>query len=205
MENENRNLHGVLEQQQQRIDDLTGERVRLHQQVRMLEAKLEKVQSTEEVVEEAKADISEQVRRALDRFKGDSDIEVEQTGSGYRLVLRESVLFKTGLANLTPEGRGALVRVAAALRQGGARISVEGHTDDVPVKRAETKRRFPRGNIELSVSRALSVWGYLVGAGKLDRARVSVAGFGPHRPRVPNTSETNRWKNRRVEILVEDR
>jgi len=205
LENENRNLHGVLAQQQQRIDDLTAERVRLHQRVRTLEAKLEKVESTEEAVEEAKAEISEQVRRILERFRGDSDIEVEQTGDGYRLVLRESVLFKTGAADLTPEGEGALGRVADALRQGSTRIAVEGHTDDVPVKRPETRKKYPRGNIELSVDRALSVWEYLVGDGNIDRERLSVAGYGPHRPRVPNSSETNRWKNRRVEILVEER
>ena len=67
---------------------------------------------------------------------------------------------------------------------------------------SETLKSFPRGNIELSVERALVVWDYLIGEGKIDQGRLSVIGFGATRPRVPNTSELARYKNRRVEIRV---
>ena len=205
IENENKNLHGIVEQQQLRIDELTADRVSLDRRVKELEAQLSKVESTEKIVEKAKEEISEQVRQVMERFRGDSDIEVEQTSTGYRFVLREAVLFPTGAADLTAEGKRALQRVADALKGSNDRISIEGHTDDVPVKKPETLKKFPRGNLDLSLGRALAVWDYLVGEANVARSRVSVCGHGPNRPRVRNDSETNRWRNRRVEILVEGR
>lgn len=204
LENENRNLEGVVEQQQQRIDDLTAEKVDLDRRVKELEARVGKLKRTEDVVEEAKDEISEHVRQVLAKFRGDTDIEVERAEGGYRFVLREAVLFETASADLTQEGRRALQRVADALSGGNEKISIEGHTDDVPVAKEETLKKFPRGNMDLAAQRALSVWEFLVTQGRVARSRASIAGFGEHRPRVPNTSESNRWRNRRVEILVQE-
>lgn len=203
LKNKNENLQGSLESMQRRIDELTADRVALDRRVKELEAQLAKVESTEKIVKEAKEEISEHVRQVMERFRGDSDIEVEQTPTGYRFVLREAVLFPTGSASLTDEGKRALQRVADALKGSNDRISIEGHTDDVPVKKPETLKKFPRGNLDLSLGRALAVWDYLVGEAKVDRSRISVCGHGANRPRVRNDSETNRWRNRRVEILVE--
>jgi len=198
-------LQGTIEQQAQRIDQLTSDRIALDRRVKELEAKLAKFESTEAIVEEAKGDMSEAVRRVLERFKGDDDIEVIRTAEGYRFVLREAVLFGSASIELSEEGKRALGRVADALKGGNQRISVEGHTDDVPVKKEETRKRFPRGNIELAVGRAFAVYDYLVGDGGIEESRVAVAGFGPYQPVVPNTSEMNRWRNRRVEIRVQER
>jgi chemotaxis protein MotB len=203
--NDNKHLHGTVQAQQERIDELTEDRVELDRRVKELEAKLSKVASTEQVVEEAKGEMSESVRRVLERFKGDDEIEVIRTADGYRFVLRESVLFGTGSTDLTEEGKRALGRVCDALRGGNTRISVEGHTDDVPVAKEETRKRFPRGNIELSVGRAFAVYDYVIKDGGVEEDRVAVAGFGPYRPVVPNTSDLNRFRNRRVEIRVEER
>jgi len=197
-------LQGTIEQQAQKIDQLTADRIALDRRVKELEAKLAKFASTEQIVQEAKGDMSEAVRRVLERFKGDDEIEVIQTADGYRFVLREAVLFGSASADLSEEGKRALGRVADALRGGNQRISVEGHTDNVPVKKAETLERFPRGNIELSVGRAFAVYDYLISEGRIEEARVAVAGFGPHRPVGPNNTEMGRWANRRVEIRVEE-
>ncbi|MHC4549134.1 MAG: OmpA/MotB family protein [Planctomycetota bacterium] len=204
LENQNKHLHGVVERQENQIDKLTADRTDLDRRVQELEAKLTKMESTEKVVEEAKDEISEHVRQMVERFRGDRDIEVVPTSGGYRVVLREAVLFATAKTDLTAEGRRALQRVADALKGGNERILVEGHTDDVPVAKEETKQKYPRGNIDLSVARAFAVWDYLVKEAGLGEGRVSVAGHGPNRPRAPNTSELNRHRNRRVEILVEE-
>jgi chemotaxis protein MotB len=203
--NEDKALRGVVESQQLRIDKLTADRVALDRKVKELEAKLSKVASTEKIVEEAKGEMSESVRRVLEQFKGDDQIKVIRDDAGYRFVLTEAVLFGTGSTDLTDEGKGALGRVAEALQGGNQRISIEGHTDDVPVKKEETRKRFPRGNIELSVARAFSVYDYLIKEGGVEEDRVAVVGLGPHRPAVPNTSDMNRFRNRRVEIRVEER
>jgi len=205
LENQNKNLHEALVNQQAKLDQLSADRVALDRRVKELEAKLAKMQSTEQVVEQAKEEISEHVRQVLARFEGDDKIEVVRTPTGYRFVVREAVLFGSASTTLTDEGKRTLGRIAETLREGNERISIEGHTDDVPVKKPESLKLYPRGNIELSVARAFAVYDYLVKDANVPASRVAVVGYGPYRPAVPNTSEANRWLNRRVEILVEER
>lgn len=202
---ENRNLRGTNEQMQEKIDELSQDRDALDRRVKELEAKLAKAGNAQAAVEQAKGEMSESVRRVLERFKGDNEIEVVQDTGGYKFVLRESVLFATGSSNLSEDGKRALGRVAEALQGGNQRISIEGHTDNVPVTKEETRKRYPRGNIELSVGRAFAVYDYMIGDGKINANRISVVGFGEYRPVAPNTSDLNRWRNRRVEIRIEDR
>jgi chemotaxis protein MotB len=205
-EAELKNQAGTIEEQQVKIDQLTQDRDALERRNKEIEAKLAKVGTAQQVVEQAKGEMSESVRRVLERFKGDNEIEVvRDTDGGYRFVLRESVLFATGSSDLSDEGRRALGRVAEALKGGNQRISVEGHTDNVPVTKEETRKKYPRGNIELSVGRAFAVYDYLLKDGGIDASRLSVAGFGSTRPVKPNTSDIYKWQNRRVEIRVEER
>ncbi len=86
--------------------------------------------------------------------------------------------------------RGALADIEG-------RISVEGHTDNIPIASA----RFI-SNWELSASRALTVTHELVKGEKLDGTRFMVVGHADTRPFKPNTSAENRAYNRRVEIII---
>jgi len=192
----------VIASLEARIDEMTAQNADLQMRVRMLEAQVEKGHSADAAVEEAKARFSEHVREILQQFRGDREIRVEETSGGYKFVVMESVLFASGSASLTPAGKQVIGRVAASLKNGTSRISVEGHTDNVPVEKEETKKLFPRGNIELSVARALAVWETLSKEGGVAESRLSVVGFGPHMPQAPNDTDLNRWKNRRVEIRV---
>jgi len=74
---------------------------------------------------------------------------------------------------------------------------VEGNTDNVPISTPQ----YPT-NWELSTARAIGVARYLVEKDGLDPTRVSVAGYGEFRPRVPNTTDENRQQNRRVDIVL---
>ncbi|MFQ5843725.1 MAG: OmpA family protein [Planctomycetota bacterium] len=196
------NQDGTISQLKDRNRQLTERRAEAERRVAELEARLEKTETAEEVVEKATAELEEHVRVLIERFQGDKDVTVEPAPGGYRFVLREQVLFPVGSAELTADGKQALMRVADAVRHGGGHLSIEGHTDDRPVVKPETLKKFPRGNIELSVERSLSVWEYLVKEGKLLQSRLSVSGFGSSRPRAPNNSELGRYRNRRVEIRV---
>jgi chemotaxis protein MotB len=202
---ENRNLQDVNDAQKERINQLTAESDALDRRVKELEAKVAKTGNTQQAVEQAKGEMSESVRRVMERFKGDNQIEVVRDGSGYRFILRESVLFGSGSSSLSDDGKRALGRVGDALRGGNTRISVEGHTDNVPIAKDETRKRYPRGNIELSVDRAFAVYDWLIKDGGVEESRVAVVGFGEYRPVAPNTNDMNKWRNRRVEIRVEER
>ncbi len=72
------------------------------------------------------------------------------------------------------------------------KISIEGHTDNVGD---------PAYNLKLSKDRASSVADYLVKNG-IDKKRINSTGFGEKNPKVPNNSDENRAKNRRVEMKI---
>ncbi len=77
-------------------------------------------------------------------------------------------------------------------RRPEARLSIEGHTDDIG---DDTY------NLALSERRAAAVKVYLVHKG-VDAGRVEARGFGETRPVVPNADDTSRRRNRRVELVV---
>ncbi len=115
--------------------------------------------------------------------------------------LQEEILFDSGSAVVKPEGQQLLTEIAAVLQEIGDRGTlVEGHTDDVPI-RGVLAQRFPT-NWELSAARALSVVRFLQEVGGVDPVRLSAAGYGEHRPAVPNDSVENRARNRRIELKL---
>jgi len=114
-----------------------------------------------------------------------------------RLILTfpERIVFDPGRAQLKPSLQPILDKVASfALGHPDLLVEVQGHTDDRPIN----TQRYP-SNWELSVDRATQVVKALIGLG-LDPAQVSVKGFGEYRTLNPNDSDSNRGKNRRVEI-----
>ena len=136
----------------------------------------------------------------VDRLKtmidgGQLTVSIEQG----RIVINlpNNVLFKSGSANLNPEGEAALTQIASVLSQfSDRRFQIEGHTDNKPIKSA----RFP-SNWELSTSRALTVV-HLLADMDVVPENISAAGFGEFRPRADNQTEEGRQLNRRIEIIM---
>ena len=134
----------------------------------------------------------------------DSISKVDLGGGAYVYMVPDAVLFASGSAQVGADGRKALINtVAADINHGGhGRIWVRGHTDSVPVAKPATLKKYPHGNLQLSVARAIEVAAILTDAGKVSKDDVVVAGFGPSEPLVANDSPDNRRLNRRVEIFV---
>jgi len=126
---------------------------------------------------------------------GQLTVSIEQG----RIVINlpNNVLFKSGSANLNPEGEEALTQIGSVLSQfSDRRFQIEGHTDNKPIKSAQ----FP-SNWELSTSRALTVVHLLTDI-DVDPENISAAGFGEFRPRADNETEEGRQLNRRIEIIM---
>jgi len=87
--------------------------------------------------------------------------------------------------------------IAPVLRGLPNDISVEGHTDNVPI----TGGPFA-SNWELSAIRATTVLRYLVSNDGLPEDRMSATGYADTRPLVPNDTPEHRQQNRRVDIVV---
>nr|WP_296748135.1 OmpA family protein [Thioalkalivibrio sp.] len=114
-----------------------------------------------------------------------------------RLEVGNDILFPSGTADLADAGRSLLAELSDALSDERLKISVEGHTDDVPISTA----RFP-SNWELSSIRATTVARELIALG-VPQQRLRVTGYADTRPRAVNDSPTNRALNRRVSLVLE--
>ena len=116
-----------------------------------------------------------------------------------RLVLQGALLFDLGKATVTSKGARVLDKIAAAFKGKDVLIQIDGHTDNVPVKKAATVKLYG-DNMGLSTSRAIAVFRHLAKRGIAAR-NMFVRGFGPSWPVGSNATAPARQKNRRVEIL----
>lgn len=104
-----------------------------------------------------------------------------------------SVQFEQSSYVLLPESSAELNQVVAAMKANPLwHIDVAGHTDNVGD---------PRLNLALSENRAKVVATYLNRSGIADE-RITTKGHGGTRPIADNAAETERHKNRRVEVTI---
>ncbi|HBT47767.1 MAG TPA: flagellar motor protein MotS [Peptococcaceae bacterium] len=127
-------------------------------------------------------------------------VEVRYEEGGVALDIKERILFDSGKADLKPEARLVLDKVADLLAELPNNIRVEGHTDNRPINTPE----FP-SNWELSAARAIRVVRYFIDRHGLEPSRFTAVGHGEYRPLLPNTSPENMAQNRRVVILIGSR
>lgn len=127
---------------------------------------------------------------------------------GDRFVLQSEVFFDTGKADLKPEGRLELEKVAGALLELEKQIPtdiawvlrVDGHTDVRPIAAGGVFK----SNWDLSAARAISVVQYLVGKG-VSPQRLVAAGFGEFQPIDSGKTEDAYKRNRRIEFKLTER
>lgn len=130
-----------------------------------------------------------------------SEIEgttVTETGG---LALNDDFAFAKGSADLNEDGKRTIEKIASRLNEGenaGARVIVEGHTDDTPVARHSTKEKYG-DNWGLSAARAAAVVRALE-AHKVDGKRIVGRFRGENAPRATGSDKA---KNRRVEIYLD--
>lgn len=155
---------------------------------------LETVES--QILEELKEEIQSQLE--------DANIELEITAEvinrGLLIRFPDNALFDSGEADLKDAATEALTVIGNILQEEPFTervISVEGHTDNVPMNSAE----FP-SNWELSTTRATNVIRYFLDEVGIEPKRLSASGYGEHYPIATNETAEGRSQNRRVDIVV---
>jgi len=113
-----------------------------------------------------------------------------------QVQLKEGVLFGSGSADLKESALPVLQPIATEMLNKENHIRVEGHTDNVPIKRGRY-----HSNWELSMARAYAVLRVLEEQGVAPQ-RLSGIGYGEYRPVAPNDTPENKAKNRRIEISL---
>ena len=125
-------------------------------------------------------------------------IFVEDKPQGISITLSERFLFSSGDARLMNGSSPVLHQLASLFRDLDMTISIEGHTDDMPIINSSSYK----DNWELSGARALSVLRYFMDEEGLEPDHFQYAGYADTRPAEDNSTKEGRQKNRRVEITV---
>lgn len=188
---------------EERVADLEGTRDALAMQKGELEASVDEMQRAiaeyKRREDEARARI-EEYRQLLAKFKEMVDagkLKVKIRDGRMVVELASDVLFDSGSAKLSEQGKLAIQEVAAVLASiPDRKFQVEGHTDNQPIKTARSP-----SNWELSTDRALTVVHTMLEAG-MPANRISAAGFGEALPVGDNETPQGRSSNRRIEIVL---
>ncbi|ETT50030.1 MULTISPECIES: flagellar motor protein MotB [unclassified Paenibacillus] len=125
-------------------------------------------------------------------------IFVADKPQGIAITLSDRFLFDAGKAELKSPAFPALRQLSGLFRGIGATISIEGHTDNVPV----TPGSVYKDNWELSGARALSVLRFFLDKEGLSPDTFQYAGYADTRPAYDNTTTEGKQRNRRVELIV---
>lgn len=149
----------------------------------------QKIQETEEDAQQIASVLREEISKGT--------VEIETQEETITIRIKDQGSFDSGSAELNYDFIPVIDLIRDVLVGIQGTISVEGHTDNIPIDSA----RF-RSNWQLSSARAISVAEELFATGQLDQGRFAVTGYADTRPLVPNDTVSNRGTNRRVEIVI---
>ncbi len=126
-------------------------------------------------------------------------VSVERDEAQVRIRLYSDDLFQTATTLLSDAGLRSLQTVDEVLAEHLPRsITVEGHTDNVPVRNMP----YP-DNWELGAARASEVVRWLAGQPRRDASLFAATSHAYHRPVGDNREASGRRLNRRVEIVLD--
>ncbi len=137
------------------------------------------------------------LRRYIESKGMASRIDVAGSTRGIVLRVKDIALFDTGSDNLRDDSEPVLDLVGDLFGKSQAVLSIEGHTDNIPISRA----RFP-SNWELSAARSVAVIRHFL-AQNFHKDRLALAGYGELRPIAKNDTAEGRARNRRVEFVFQ--
>jgi len=124
-------------------------------------------------------------------------VDVEQRDDKVFITVGSGGAFPSGTADLTDEAQRILDRIALSAMSPDSKITVTGHTDDVPISNAQF-----RDNWDLAAGRASSVVQAIQRTGLIDGDRLSAVSKGEVAPIADNQTASGREQNRRIEIEI---
>ena len=162
------------------------------------QAKEQELKEMSEAMNELHKDVQELVEK-IEAAEADFEskgFEVYSKDGIVHVDMKDNLLYKSGSAKLSDDGKKALGNLAEVLSgYPKLKVIVVGNTDTVKVKGVAD-------NWSLSTERANSVVRTLVKDYQMDPARLTAAGKGKFNPVADNSTKEGRAKNRRTEIVL---
>lgn len=169
----------------------------LQKDLQVREQKLAEMQKLLKQKDSITQALKAKITQALVGFES-SDLTIEEKGGRIYVSMAEKLLFKTGSTAVDPKGVDALEKLAEVLKKNtDINISVEGHTDNVPLSGSGAMK----DNWDLSVLRATSIVRILTQNG-VSANQITPSGKGESQPVASNDTAEGRAKNRRSEIII---
>ncbi|RKY04027.1 chemotaxis protein MotB [Candidatus Poribacteria bacterium] len=180
-------------------------------EVRILNQALEDLKGKVRELDEEKARIEAEKQRQIQELQKlkeklqkelrAKEITISELRGRLTVNVMGKVLFEPGSAELKPEGKEVLRRIAELLNKfPNRRIRVEGHTDNLPIS-PRLRDKYPT-NWELSAARAIAAVRFLQEQCGVDPRRLAAAAYSQYRPIADNSTPEGRAKNRRIEIVL---
>jgi len=141
----------------------------------------------------------ERIRMNLSSEIASGLADVERDGDKIIVRLAERGSFRSGYSDLQPGFKPLLKKVGDSIAQSSGLITIEGHTDNVPMAFSE---RF-RSNWDLSAARSAAVADYLLENSSVSEGRVTIVGLADTKPIRSNSTPQGRAKNRRIEVIID--
>ena len=189
-----------LDEKEKELKQLSEDLDKKNQALNEKTAKLSELQS---ILDKKDADVlalKEKIKKALQGFEG-SGLEVMEKNGKVYISMDEKLLFASGKFSIDNNGKEALKALAKVLEaDAGISITVEGHTDNVPLTPASTAQI--RDNWDLSVMRATTVVKTILENGDINPERLTASGRSEYVPIDTENSKEARAKNRRTEIIL---
>ena len=182
---------------QTRISSLEEEQLRLAAEQATLQAEADRLRAEREALAKKTAAYDDLVRELQGEIAS-GEVTITELSGKLTVSLSNAILFDSGSTEVKQAGQDALQKVAGVLAQIADRaISVEGHTDAVPVRGSAAYK----DNWGLSSLRASTVVSLLVGWG-VDPLNIAAVGLGEHHPVATNDTPEGKASNRRTEIVL---
>ncbi len=193
----------ILQNASEASQKIAAERNALRQEKESLESEKESLRAKLAEIESELQQIRLQSQRSIaaiqDKFKDSVGAVLDDAGR-LKLDVKGKILFETGKATLSSEGKTLLDAIAEEVLLNtnyvDYAVRVEGHTDDAPIGGSELR------NWNLSTERAIAAVKYLQEHAGIEAQRLAATGYAFYQPIDPADTPEAKAKNRRIEIIL---
>lgn len=144
-------------------------------------------------------DVRQALQEIIDEVADSGLVESAETKEGIVVRVKEQLAFESGKAMLKANFIPLLDKIGKVVAKAEANVVVNGHTDNVLLKKDNNDFR---SNWGLSTARAVAVVEYWSKKYRIPSRYLSAVGYADGQPIASNNSAEGRAKNRRVEFII---